>query len=599
MEDVEVLLERARNLNIDKKWDEVVKILPESLLVTYRNSDLYAEKAQAFWWLKRITNCEKFAKMSLTVSANAKALNCLGLIAKERRDFKSAENYFKKAIEVDLKYPSAYYNLATLYFGLKKATLADSLFRKFLEFKPNSASAYIGLGKIYIAKEEYQSAKEYYIKALSIDPNNPISNYNLAIIYSKLKENSLAEQYFKKTISLDETYANAYNGYANLYKNIGKNKEAIDYYRKAVELDPSFAIPYYNLGLLYYEKESLSEAKDNFELFLLFAKDTSAFIYKNALSKIDEINKKIDNSSYKKISEIIKKIKLLVKFEEDCITHYTSITTAQLLILKNSLFRLSEGTFLNDTSEGEELFKYLELSTTNTKISNSQSEIFTKRPFIGSFVDSSKNNDLTLWRMYGKEGLEEAKGCSLTLDIKEFKEEIKRLMNTNGVANLSNNLDIDFYKVIYRKNEEFCFSGSTLDSNKLLAELMNDLKAEYLKFIKKKAKGKNEELEIVELLNEIAYLFKSIEYQYENEIRLVINEAVGFDKKIDFKEENFIPSSYPNRVYIELISITPLLKSITIGPKVEKGEEWASTFHYFLSNKGFKPEIHISKLPFK
>ncbi|MFP3670103.1 hypothetical protein SB717_33985, partial [Priestia sp. SIMBA_032] len=125
-------------------------------------------------------------------------------------------------------------------------------------------------------------------------------------------------------------------------------------------------------------------------------------------SKIEEINRKIENSSYKKISKIINQIKELLLFKGECISHYTSITTVQFLLLKESPFRLSEGTFLNDTSEGEELFKFLEVSNGNVK--KDHSEIFAKRPFIGSFVDADKNNDLTLWRMYGKEGLEEAKG---------------------------------------------------------------------------------------------------------------------------------------------------------------------------------------------
>lgn len=350
------------------------------------------------------------------------------------------------------------------------------------------------------------------------------------------------------------------------------------------------------MGLLYYDSDNIIEAKKIFEEYLFCTQNKESFIYKNALSKIEEISKKIENSSYKKISKIINQIKELLLFNGECISHYTSITTVQFLLLKESPFRLSEGTFLNDTSEGEELFKFLEVSNGNVK--KNHSEIFAKRPFIGSFVDADKNNDLTLWRMYGKEGLEEAKGCSITLNIKEFKTEIKNKINKTEGVNALGNRDIEFYRVVYRNGEEFCFSGATSKINDSLTNLMNNLKLELNRFYKK-ANHKNDELEIVELLNEIAYLFKSVEYQYENEIRLVINEAVGFDKKIDFNESNFIPSYNPIKVYIELVPIAPLLKTITIGPKVDKAEEWGSTFHYFLSNKELKTEIHISKLPFK
>lgn len=631
MEDVEVILEHAVALNAEKKWNEVIQFLPDSVLKTYKNSDLYAEKAQAFWFLKEFSRCKDNCEKSLEISLNAKAYNYLGNVSFENKDypvaigsycnaleidpnfqssyyglgaifrrkkkFDVAQDYFEKSINVNPSNPIPYNGLGNLYIDLKKYSLAEENFKKVIEIDPNYSLAYNGLGIVSVSKREYESGEEYYKKAIKIDPNNPTPYFNLGLLYDYLDNVKSSEEYFKKAINAKGNYSDAFNSLGNLYRKEGRFLEAEEYYKKAIEAENSYDLSYYNLGLLYYEQNNINEAKKYFELFINLSEDKEGFIYKNALSKIDDINKKIENSSYKKISGIIKSIKKLLKFNDDCVSHYTSISTAQFLILKESLFRLSEGTFLNDTSEGEELFKYLEVSSDN--LTKDQSEIFAKRPFIGSFVDASKNNDLTLWRMYGKEGLEEAKGCSLTLNIKEFKEEIKKLISKGGDINLSNNLDVEFYRVVYRKEGDFCFSGSTVETNELLADLMKKLKTEHSKFLKKKNKQKNEELQIVELLNEIAYLFKSVEYQYENEIRLVINEAVGFDKKIDFKVDNFIPSLYPNRVYIELISIAPLLKTITIGPKVDKAEEWASTFNYFLGNKGLKPEIHISKLPFK
>jgi hypothetical protein len=55
----------------------------------------------------------------------------------------------------------------------------------------------------------------------------------------------------------------------------------------------------------------------------------------------------------------------------------------------------------------------------------------------------------------------------------------------------------------------------------------------------------------------------------------------------------------PPGVYIELVKITPLLKQITLGPKVERAEEWASAFYYSLDKQDLHPEILISHLPFK
>lgn len=345
--------------------------------------------------------------------------------------------------------------------------------------------------------------------------------------------------------------------------------------------------------MLYYSLEKYSLAKEYFTKCISPSVDKKNFSYKKALSKIEEIDKILENSSYKTITELVSKIKEILLFKGECVTHYSSISASQYLILKDSPLRLSEGSFLNDTSEGQELFSFLVFSPeAKTKC---QEEIFTKRPFIGSFVDISKRNDLTLWRMYGKEALEEAKGCSITLNVNELKQSIK----ISDALISPKSEEIEFYRVAYRSNDSFHFAGATPSQTEEFSKLMNELKNEVELFKNKTDKNPNEEVDIIELLNSIAYLFKSVEYQYENEIRLVIKEAIGFDIMIDLDSEDFKPSSKPNKVYIELVSISEILKDITIGPKVDRAEEWASTFHYHLLKKGLKPEIHISKLPFK
>jgi hypothetical protein len=72
----------------------------------------------------------------------------------------------------------------------------------------------------------------------------------------------------------------------------------------------------------------------------------------------------------------------------------------------------------------------------------------------------------------------------------------------------------------------------------------------------------------------------------------LVVDGTGLEKKIN---ENTIPP----RVYIELESINPFIEKITLGPKVEKAEEWAVAFYYKLDQQGFHPDIYISHLPFK
>lgn len=118
---------------------------------------------------------------------------------------------------------------------------------------------------------------------------------------------------------------------------------------------------------------------------------------------------------------------------------------------------------------------------------------------------------------------------------------------------------------------------------------MQELSVKTDEFLEKYSTNEDKR-DLLELLNSVAYLFKSTEYQHENELRLIVT-GVGMEKVI----ENEIPL----KVYLDLVEINPFIKKITLGPKVEKSDEWASIFHYTLDKEGYNPEIFISRLPFK
>lgn len=286
-------------------------------------------------------------------------------------------------------------------------------------------------------------------------------------------------------------------------------------------------------------------------------------------------------------------IKVLLLFQDTCVTHYTGLSVAKVLILDKSKFRLSEGAFLNDTSEGQELFKYLPDIRKSTPKNETVACPFINKPFIGSFVSEKKLDDLTLWRMYGKENKDEARGCALTLDKDKLLESLKESLIADGKTDKSEIKDgeFNFYRIAYRKEGQegiFIIPGATPEVEDSLNNYMNDLKLRVETFLEKRTETSDIQ-NLLELLNTIAYLFKSAEYQYEHELRLVI-EGVGFEKVID---------SSLLRVYIELVPICPFIRKITLGPKIERADEWAAAFYYSLDKQDFHPEILISHLPFK
>ena len=565
--------------------------------------------------------------------------NGLGNVYYNQKKYEKAKEFFEKAIELDPNFALAYNGLGNAYYNQKKYEKAKEFFEKAIEFDPNFALAYNNLGIIYYNQKKYEKAIELYEKALELDSNYASAYNNLGIVYYDQNNFERAIACYQKAMAADSNYARSYNGLGNVYYiqenyemaiecyrqaivldpkstypyyNIGlvfksrdNYEEAIENFIKAIELDSDYASPLYSLGLAYFEQKKYLEAKEYFQKYISKTEDKDDIFVGYAKSKIEEIDKLLEQNSFQEISEIVQDIKALLLFTDGNITHYTSLSTSKALLLNNeSNFRISEGTYLNDTSEGKELFKYLEFNSFESYQTSNLPIIFTEKPFIGSFVVSTKHDDLALWRMYGKENMEEAKGCALTIDAVQFIQAIRDKLTGVGdskkekssTSDMNWSDEFSFYRVAYLKygarKISFTIPGGKGKDEKTLNKLMNKLQGKIKEYLKKLKNPDDETKDIIEALNEIAYLFKSAEYQYEQELRLVIKEAIGFEKKVE--EINELP-----KTYIELVNIRPLIKKITLGPKVARADEWAAAFHYDLKNDNHNPEIFISQLPFK
>ncbi len=580
----------------NKRYEEAIEAYKKAIEVDPEFPFPYNGLGLIYYNQKRYEEAIEAYKKAIEVDPEySSPYNGLGNTYYFQQRHEEAIEAYKKAIEVDPEYSSPYNGLGNTYYFQQRHEEAIEAYKKAIEVDPEYSSPYNGLGNTYYFQKRHKEAIEAYKKAIEVDPEYSFPYNGLGIVYQNQERYEEAIAIYKKVIEIDPEYASPHGGLGSVYRDQKRYEEAIEAYKKAIEIDPKLSSPYYGLEEIYRNQKRYEEAIGVLRELKKGIGSNSNTINLITDSKIKELEKSKEDLSYSKISEIVSKIKNLLEYEGELITHYTSLSTAKELILNSSHFRISEGTFLNDTSEGKELFRYLNFDQFYNKDDITISYLFSPKPFIGSFVPKGKLNDLTLWRMYGKENNEEAKGCALTISRTKL---ISNIYEGLGLSNHDNKPITDhekyrFYRVAYLNNDKknkFIIPGNSKEE-KILNNYMSELK-NVLNNMKKDKNFKNENLlNFTELLNEIAFLFKSSAYIYEHEIRLIVN-GIGFKKENEYEGLN-------PKVYIELGDISKHLSSITIGPKVEKPEEWAAVFDYCLKGRNHDLDIHISRLPFK
>jgi len=473
--------------------------------------------------------------------------------------------------------------------------LTNDTLRKIHKKEKNKiAELYIFRGNAWYNKKEYDKAISDYNNAKEIVPNYDLAFYNMGNALVAKKEYDKAIENYNTVIEHNPDYIDVcYTARGNVRKAKKEYKEAIDDYTKAIDscktnsdldFNLDLANAYYNRGLAKKEGNiELKGSKQDFEKYLELTAGKDEIWDKYARDYIEDL-KRINDKELSVIVDLIASIKDVLLINEEYITHYTSLSVLKSLILDCNKFRISEGNFMNDPSEGREFFKFLGYTPSASCKNGCFSESFLPKPFIGSFVTKDKQNDLNMWRFYGKERGEEANGCAITLQIQKFTENIKSFLSNeeNKDARLDDESDINFYRVVYVDGATKFYIPNSDDSKKL-EKLMKNLRTKVNSY-----QGNNK-IYLEKYLNNIAFLFKSDAYKNENEVRLIV-------KGIEF-EKQYNMDINPPRVYIELVSIKNIVSQITLGPNVGKISEWGSVFHY--RYKRNVPEIIISHLPYK
>ncbi|WP_339869983.1 tetratricopeptide repeat protein [uncultured Algoriphagus sp.] len=208
---------------------------------------------------------------------------------------------------------------------------------------------------LYYSLAKYKIAKDLYEDILKEDKDIFEVYFNLSRIYKNEKSFDKAISLLKAASKLEPSNFLVYSDLGDIYFIVSKYNFAIKSYEKSIELNPTFGWSYYDLAKVYIKIENYDLASSLLNKVIELNLKDYDYMYQRVKETLNEINKRELNNDYNNISVIIERIKELLHTESYNITHYTSLSATRALIFNKSKLRISEATFLNDTSEGRTL----------------------------------------------------------------------------------------------------------------------------------------------------------------------------------------------------------------------------------------------------
>ena len=255
--------------------------------------------------------------------------------------------------------------------------------------------------------------------------------------------------------------------------------------------------------------------------------------------------------------------------QDEMLTHYSDINALHSMLRlptdkkdlekykkEYPVVRLYNVAYMNDPEEG--IFIY-DKETFNELVPYLGEENY-YYTYLSSFT-SSNPDDLTMWRLYGRDG----KGISITIPMKTLFPVSSMLESC--CSDLQKFIGEDYFVNAMRNEKNICLYKVQYDGNEMQTKISEQL-MKLKTVINDNGDCNNEELvnslmrSFVQASDEVRFLYKSSQYSIESEYRFLSFQTLESEAiKMD---ERAIPRLY--------INSKPIFKEgtiITIGPKVE------------------------------
>ena len=199
-------------------------------------------------------------------SANVDAAYILGVCYMQTKDYPSARKAFARMFGVPADSAAAYLLAARMLLRHDFAPVAEEYAKKAVELDPKLPRAHMLLGELYLYKSRIPEAVEQFQKELELNPGEAAVYYKLADAYSRLQKYEEAEKLLQRSIWLDSTSTGPYILMGKVLEKKGETALAVRALQRAISMDPNNPMPHHLLGQAYRELGRTEEAERELKL---------------------------------------------------------------------------------------------------------------------------------------------------------------------------------------------------------------------------------------------------------------------------------------------------------------------------------------------
>jgi tetratricopeptide (TPR) repeat protein len=199
-------------------------------------------------------------------SANVDASYILGVAYIQTKNYPSARAAFAKMFQVPPDSAAAYLFTARLLLRLDFGPIAEEYGKKAVELDPKLPLAHQLLGELYLYQSKIAEATAQLEQELAINPGNAGAYYRLADAYSRAQKFDQAEKLLQRSIWLDATSTGPYILLGKVLQKKGETQLAVRALQRAISMDPNNDIPHHLLGLAYRDLGRTEDADRELKL---------------------------------------------------------------------------------------------------------------------------------------------------------------------------------------------------------------------------------------------------------------------------------------------------------------------------------------------